>query len=730
MAARSLKFRVFVSVFLLVLASGTLVGLLTAHYYWRGLREAMRAEASELAQRVALQAADKVLINDLVGVQRLLDSHQASNPKLGYLLLVRDGEVVGHTFDRGVPVALLEDLQGEAPAKALLTEVASTTGRRYLDVVWPVMEGRAGLLRLGLREAPFQARLRELLADIALITLAVLVLSLGLCFIFARQIARPLERLVEATERVSGGDWDSRVEVNHGLGEVERLSASFNRMVDRLAEKARQLEAQHQDLKRAHRQTRTSCRIIQELGALNDAGQIGTLLLGRLRDSLRCRDLLVLVPLKEPEGLLLMGRDGMQRLGEGESLDELLRMLGQVGETRFMAREELPSRLLARMDPECPRMAWIPIGLEGRVPGALLLGCAPEGPCRRCELEFAEMVVNQAGGSLLRALRQIEESHNLAGRVEREQGFCGMVGKAAGMRKVYQLICDVAPTDSTVLILGESGTGKELAARAIHLSSPRSQAPFVVIDCSAYPSTLLESELFGHEKGAFTGANRTKPGRFEQAQGGTVFLDEVGEVPLSAQTKLLRVLQTHRFERLGGERTLDMDVRILAATNKDLLEEVKQGRFREDLYYRLNVFPLRLPPLRRRLNDIPLLAQRFLERFASEQGKRLEGFSPEALRLLLDHTWPGNVRELENVVERAAILARERLVQPWDLPEELQRRLARADGSLERHTRRAIVEALDSCGWNKKLAASRLGISRTTLYRKIRKYGLEKPTCH
>ncbi len=730
MAVRSLKFKVFASVFTLVLASGALVAGLTAQHYWWSLREAMRAEATVSAQRVAGQAADKVLINDLVGVQRLLESHQASDPKLGYLLLVRDGQVLGHTFPRGVPVALLEELERDPPIRPRLSEIRAKGGQRYLDAIWPILEGRAGVLRLGLKEERFLARLYGLLQSIGLITLAALVMALGLCLLFARQLARPLEQLVGAAERVSGGDWRSRVEVGSGLGEVERLAHSFNRMVDRLASNAAQLEQRHRELERAHRQMRVSCDIIQDIGAQSGARQIGSLLLDRLRDSLRCDSPLIVAAFKDCEGLMLMGREGVETIGEDEAVGQVVSMLTGVGRTRFFGREQLPPLLERPLESGVRRVGWVPIGLEGRIPGALLVACPPGEPCPRCEIGFAELVVNQASGSLLRALRQTEESRDLAGWVEREQGFCGMVGKDARMRRVYQLICDVAPTDSTVLILGQSGTGKELAARAIHLNSPRRQGPFVVIDCSAYPTTLLESELFGHEKGAFTGATRTKPGRFEQAQGGTVFLDEIGEVPLSAQTKLLRVLQTHRFERLGGERTLEMDARILAATNKDLLQEVKAGRFREDLYYRLNVFPLRLPPLCQRTNDIPLLARRFLERFAAEQGKTLEGFSPEALRLLLDHRWPGNVRELENAVERAAILARERLVQPWDLPDSLQGQRGPGPHSLEVQERRAIVRALESCAWNKKLAASHLGISRTTLYRKIRKYGLEEPTRH
>jgi len=295
------------------------------------------------------------------------------------------------------------------------------------------------------------------------------------------------------------------------------------------------------------------------------------------------------------------------------------------------------------------------------------------------------------------------------------------------------LIEDVAPTDATVLIQGESGTGKELVARAIHQRSHRAQKPFVVINCTAYPSTLLESELFGHEKGAFTGALRRKSGRFEQADGGTVFLDEIGEIDPAAQTKLLRVLQQQTIDRLGGDRPIKVNVRILAATNKNLQDEVKQGRFREDLFYRLNVIPMQLPPLRERSTDIHLLVQHFLKRFAEEQGKKISGFRSEAMRKLIDSPWPGNVRELENSVEHAVVLAKDSQIELKDLPSSL------VDAPVsEIHPSPTIIESeerlirkvLDACDWNKAEAARQLGISRSTLYEKLKRLQIVNPTLH
>jgi len=344
------------------------------------------------------------------------------------------------------------------------------------------------------------------------------------------------------------------------------------------------------------------------------------------------------------------------------------------------------------------------------------------------------LILTQAAGVIKRAVLQEEEIHNLQSRLEIPAEFAGIIGKDPKMQVIYKLIEDIAPTDATVLIQGESGTGKELVARAIHQKGPRRDKPFIVINCSAYPATLLESELFGHERGAFTGAIRQKTGRFEQAHGGTVFLDEIGEISPSAQIKLLRVLQTQRFERLGGEETLDVDIRILAATNKDLLQEVKNGHFREDLFYRLNVIPILLPPLRERHNDVPLLAQHFVRHFAAEQGKDVQGFSSEAMRLLLDYPWPGNVRELENSIEHATVLAKGGRIEASDLPSALRDGYisspAGSHRTLLENERILLHEALEECGWNKKQAARRLGISRSSIYDKLKKYQITRPTTH
>ena len=295
------------------------------------------------------------------------------------------------------------------------------------------------------------------------------------------------------------------------------------------------------------------------------------------------------------------------------------------------------------------------------------------------------------------------------------------------MQAVRKLVHDVAATIANVLIYGESGTGKELVARTIHLLSPRNRAGFVALNCAAIPENLLESELFGHEKGAFTGAIQARQGKFELARGGTVFLDEIGEMPLPLQAKLLRVLQERAFERVGGSKEIRADVRVIAATNRNLQDEVAQRRFREDLYYRLNVFPLQLPPLRERIDALPILTNYFLHRFSRQIGKKLKGVEPDALTAMKTYPWPGNIRELQNVMERGVILAQD-FIRLGNLPDQLLRTNARetleSKDLLRLVEKEMIVKALHKHGENRRLAAKELGISRRTLQYKLKDFGL------
>ncbi len=319
------------------------------------------------------------------------------------------------------------------------------------------------------------------------------------------------------------------------------------------------------------------------------------------------------------------------------------------------------------------------------------------------------------------------ENRVLQARVDELQGAGQIIGGSPAMLRTLELVNQVAPSTATVLIQGESGTGKELIANAVHHGSPRRARPFIKVNCAALPETLLESELFGYERGAFTGAVARREGRFELADGGTLFMDEIGDLSLATQAKLLRVLQEGEFDRLGGTRTLKVDVRLVVATHADLATLVQQKRFREDLFYRLNVITIQLPSLRERREDIPLLAQNFLGRFATKNGKTITGFTDEAMDLLQSHAWPGNVRELENVIERAVVLTRGSMISPADLPETLAgedqaaRHLVISIGTpLEEVEDRLIEETLRYARGDKTLAAKLLGIATRTIYRRMK----------
>ncbi len=324
--------------------------------------------------------------------------------------------------------------------------------------------------------------------------------------------------------------------------------------------------------------------------------------------------------------------------------------------------------------------------------------------------------------------REIEEE-NVALKQRLDERFDGdvIVGDSPSMRQVFALVRDVADADSTVLIAGESGTGKELIARAIHANSPRRYMPFVPASLGALPDTLVESELFGHEKGAFTGAQFARKGRFEMADGGTLFLDEVGEISPKTQVDLLRVLQDRMVVKIGGGKPVEVDVRVVAATNRDLQEAVRQGTFREDLFYRLNVVNIHLPPLRDRREDILPLADHFLHIFASKTSKKVKGFSEEARNLLFTYDWPGNVRELENAIERAFVVVKGDEIETRHLPFSIQSTPSEGGGRALRDMEKVhIKRVLDEMDWNITQAASALEVDRATLYNKIKKYDLKK----
>ena len=417
---------------------------------------------------------------------------------------------------------------------------------------------------------------------------------------------------------------------------------------------------------------------------------------------------------------VLSAEDGLKGLGliRKESFDLVVTDLKMPGKNGLELFRE------TRQDPNPP--LFIFITAFGRVEEAV--GAMKEGavdfltkPLENPDTLLA--LVNRAieGQGRTREYLALKEAE-AAGLPPEELIFAGQA-----MQTVRKLVHDVAATTANVLIYGESGTGKELVARTIHLLSPRGRAGFVPLNCAAIPENLLESELFGNEKGAFTGAIQARQGKFELAKGGTIFLDEIGEMPLDLQAKLLRVLQERVFERVGGSKEIRAEVRVIAASNRNLQEEVAQRRFREDLYYRLNVFPLQLPSLRERIDALPLLTDYFLNRFSRQVGKKLRGVEPEALAAMKAYPWPGNIRELQNVMERGVILAQD-IIRRGNLPDEILHsnvQEARESKELLKSVEKEIIaKALQKHGGNRRLAAAELGISRRTLQYKLKEFNL------
>jgi len=385
--------------------------------------------------------------------------------------------------------------------------------------------------------------------------------------------------------------------------------------------------------------------------------------------------------------------------------------------------------VLVRAMKKFPIWYAFPITTEIELIGCLVLVPKKDNLLPEIDSNFIFTFISQVAGCMRQAVLYEEQIISLKNHLSGRNGFCNIIGKTKQMLQIYDLIEDVAPSSASVLITGENGTGKELVAKAIHKLSPRKDKPFVVVNCATYSTNLLESELFGHEANSFTGAARQKLGRFEIANSGTVFLDEIGEISQSAQVLLLRFLQDHIFERVGGNKAIKTDIRVIAATNKDLSKEIETGQFREDLYYRLNVMSIHLPPLRERKDDIPVLSEYFLNKINLIENKHINGFTREVMSVFMDYEWPGNVRELENTITRGVILAKENLIECNCLP--AKRRIAKTstDGkysTLAEQERQLIYTVLIDNNWNKHKTARVLGISRATLYSKIKRFNLIK----
>ena len=386
--------------------------------------------------------------------------------------------------------------------------------------------------------------------------------------------------------------------------------------------------------------------------------------------------------------------------------------------------------LLKRLKEKHLSMEVVVVTAHGSIPAAV--EATKQGAFYFIEKPFGPDEITLILAKALERKALVEETSTLRARLAGQAGRGGIIGSSPAMKGVFELLDAVAKSDASVLIMGESGTGKELVANAVHAESPRAQGPFIKINCAALPKDLMESELFGYSKGAFTGATTDKPGLFEEAHTGSLLLDEIAEMPAPLQAKLLRVLEERETRRLGSTKAVAVDFRLIASTNRDVETALKEGVLREDLYYRLSTVTLRLPPLRERRDDIPLLAHTFMGRFQEKYRKEPISLAPEALRVLQAYAWPGNARELEHAMERAVLVARGKEIGVADLPEAVIRGSGEAPGSapdlppgsLEEIERLAILNALEATGWNKQAAAQRLGLHRPTLYSKMRRHGI------
>ena len=733
---KSLKTTLLLTVALLVVFTGIVVSQVVIRKYSSSLLAESIARAENIAHKLALDVTDKILINDLVAVQKILDDQLKSEPTVSYMFIINNKKVLVHTFSDGIPVNLVNINTSQNKMDKNVVKIVSEQKERFIDIRWPIFEGKAGMLRLGISEKFYRNKVKQLRLNMTLITLGVLMLSLFLSHFFISRLLQPLITLTNSVKNIDEEKLDARIEVS-GRVEVTKLAIAYNAMLDRISDYTKKLKdynlrlkQKNKDLDRAQSQLMTTFSISQKIAALPNLKMICSFLIKTFQDIVECNDMVMVIFNNDKKIPYLAMENDFIAL-KSESYDPLFIKAKHINNMGFLKTDEIKDLPLPGKLKNAHRMSIFPFHYHMQVLGAVFIPCPDDCVCVKTEMDVIHLTLKQTSGAIHRAAEHEKEIQGLKNRIDQVSGYGNMVGKDPRIQVIYKLIDDVAPIDSTVLIQGESGTGKEMVAKAIHAMSGRSGNPFVVINCSAYPATLLESELFGHEKGSFTGALHRKTGRFEQAKGGSVFLDEIGEISPSAQTMLLRVLQSHKIERIGGDKSIKVDTRVLAATNRNLLDEVKTGRFREDLYYRLNVIPINLPALRERRNDIPLLANYFLKRYATEQGKKNDQIDTEAMRLLLNYNWPGNIRELENSIEHAVALSKSEKIFISDLPsfltEKISQQTKKKTRTIIENEEKTIRQALEDSNWNKTAAASNLGISRSTLYEKMKKYEILSP---
>jgi two-component system response regulator HydG len=419
---------------------------------------------------------------------------------VAYLFIIRDNKVLAHTFPEGIPLELLDANNAVLDNYGNYQEIVSTKGEHYLDIAWPIFAGKAGLLRLGISEKPYRDQVVQLWLQMSGLTLAILLLGLGGSLLFIKRVTGPLAELAKAAEKIDEGNLEVKVAAR-SHDEVGKLTSAFNHMIKRVKDYTQRLEEKTTELDRAHRQTRTSFTIAQEMGALTNLRDVCRYLIKELQGIVTCKDMCLLVFSSTRKNIFLQSEDASLSLDK-DANRKAAELLSSVDKMEFLEADPAITFFLPDVFQTIDKLVTFPLYHENQLQGAMLIACPGNCACVTKELDIIDLILDQTAGTA---------------------EFSGIIGKDPQMQNIYRLIEDIAPTDATVLIQGESGTGKELVARAIHHESPRRDKPFIVINCSAYPATLLESELFGHEKGAFTGAIRQKIGRFEQADGGTVY---------------------------------------------------------------------------------------------------------------------------------------------------------------------------------------------------------------
>ena len=471
MRPHSLKSKLLIIVSLLVIGSGLLISLLVTHRYSKSLFESMTAQAENLAQAIALDATDKILTNDLVALQKMLDYHMTSTPHAAYIFIIRENQVLAHTFPRGVPVELIGANDIILDNYSHHKEIISTEGERYFDIAWAIFSGKAGTLRLGVFEKPFRDQVKQLWLQMSVLTLSILLLAIGGSLFFIRRVTRPLASLATAAEKIG----EERLDLNLKIppdSEVGRLALSFNKMLGRIKEYTRNLEEKNQQLDRAHHQTRTSFLISQEINALTTLNEVCAYLVKKLQSIVTCNDMAVVV--FNHGSSTLFCYSGQECAAWPEDHSRIAHeLLAGLKETTFIKNDQEKMVFLPDVYGASEKIVAFPLRHEGQFLGAMLIACPGDCNCVTKDLDIIEIILAQSTGAIRRAIAHEEEIRELRTRIEKSSGFGGLVGKDPQMQVIYKLIEDVAPTDATVLIQGESGTGKELVARAIHNNSLR-----------------------------------------------------------------------------------------------------------------------------------------------------------------------------------------------------------------------------------------------------------------